>query len=674
MVPMLQAELERETANWQQVLKGKTPKEAMPFIYSYWKEQDAANKILCLAKIGTDCGIPVRLIPFYDHLGCELSPQECDWCLFDDKSQAIYLTLDNKTLASYDNVIDDPFLALRTKVMGKHCKMDVKESWANFARFQALTPIVHADTESLQEFLDKSLGQEQSLFPYYQELPSDLPPVITVTNPEHYFDNISPYFDLKVSAPCDKIWWQISSNPDFAAVIPNFEAVQEIENRILLDALTETFFNPNTTYYFRVKSLHGNNWSQWSPPFHFSILKPEAVHNITFKKVADDSFEIAWSGSSQDARYHVFASNSRDFIPSIYYDKHIDALHSAGMDYHSNNTLISITKESKIIIDGRYAYYRVIAERGGHYAVPSPLIYVYDNRLAMTRDILQIDPAGNVQRVPFPRAYPDCTNADPLPWDAEIAAWDPFNTVMEYTPLPYVSERTWSVVTPYLLPENHPIKEELDRIFAQRVTLDSSSLKQAGFRSPNPRGFSKTVVTQHPKLPGYFVKCFLDIQKNVSDVQKIMKRIKGAENIKKMIEQRHYEALFKVPQKWIYPLPATPSPPSKYPRKNFILIAEDMQILNTEKNYKAWKGPKMTKERLDAFYTIVDKIGLSDSVMAFNVPFTEDEDKMAFIDTELWNRWPVHFERTIKYLSTTMQPYWHQLVRNHGPAKNKNSE
>jgi hypothetical protein len=238
-----------------------------------------------------------------------------------------------------------------------------------------------------------------------------------------------------------------------------------------------------------------------------------------------------------------------------------------------------------------------------------------------------------------------------------------------------VDAKKWAALTPYFLPENHPIKAELDRIFSERVTLTTSTLSKAGFPNPYPRRASKTIVSKHPKLTGYFVKCFTDEQKNVDDWRKLKRRIEGAERIKKAIERHKYEDIFKVPQKWIYPLPTEPSPPKSYTRKNFILIAQDVNILVKEANYAAWKGPKMTKKRVEAIFNLMNEEGLCDSVYAFNIPFTKDDGKMAFIDTEQWHCWPVNFARVKEYFSEPMRKYWDYLIKTKhhktGPTKQK---
>ena len=119
----------------------------------------------------------------------------------------------------------------------------------------------------------------------------------------------------------------------------------------------------------------------------------------------------------------------------------------------------------------------------------------------------------------------------------------------------------------------------------------------------------------------------------------------------------------KVPHKWIYPLPADPSPKEKEGiyRKNFILVTEEMDILSRKKNRKAY-NKRITKKHLIALYTLINECGLLDSVYADNVPFCKD-GKMAFIDTEhSLNEPPYPLAFIGQYLNDEMLGYWEQLL------------
>lgn len=817
-------------ADFKEQIRTKNHQEAAKAVYSNWKE--FRHMLHCyhkdqsfdLAKLGAVCQLPSRLLPLHGRSCCELHSHEYDWCLV-DQGHLMYMRLDNATPAGYDEIADDPFIAIRTKVTGKYGKMDVKDSWENFSHFEVLSPVSsheitfpddtsdiseiqydlypgekivyhydqspHAALEacsvsqneplatiehkiSLAHRLNNGVITYQSAYPIFtikntskaslaivdngekiaagdnfdclnnpvyeiklagdpseehisifsMSARSNLPILtkganavdlgtqdyqgsvnvsfllnsaleqrspsqpLTIANQEKLFDYISPHFALRAKAKCDKIWWQIARDSDFSFVIPNFEGVQDFTGIVSLDLLTETFFNNGEEYFFRAKALDKGIWSEWSAPYAFKVSKPEPVQEISFDKLGEDSYEISWEGS-KNTRYLVFASNARDFVPSIYYDKHINALlNSEIVDFEPNENLVLTTSENKIQIDGRYAYYRIIAEQKGNYSIPSPLIYVYDNGLTHPRNVLQARPSLNDKgetllgslRVLFPPAYQYLNMngiADPLVSQKNERSfplnglWNPMAEVTGYLRSPYVTESTWETVTPFLLPENHPIKARLDRIFSNsRVSQSSSTLKKAGFLSPEPRRVSKTVVTKHPKLQGYLLKLFTDEQSNINDWQKLKRRIDGVNSINASIKKHGYEALFTCPQKNLYPLPPKPSPGHGLHRKNFILVAADMNILRREANYAAWKGPEMTKEKLDAIYTVFEEVGLKDSVFAFNVPFTHD-GTMAFIDTEIFDRWPISYDRLLRYLSPQMQKYWKELIRNGGPQQPK---
>lgn len=239
--------------------------------------------------------------------------------------------------------------------------------------------------------------------------------------------------------------------------------------------------------------------------------------------------------------------------------------------------------------------------------------------------------------------------------------------VFDYTPSPRVSPEVWEMVKPYLLPSNHPIKPALDRIFSQtRVTANAKSVKRAGFKKPLPRPYSHCTVSHHPSLKGYLVKLFTDDQPLLCDHLAWIKRIKGANAVQKSIDKHKFHHFFKVPGKWIYPLPANPPPRNINKGKNFILVVEDMDIYEKQKNYDRWRGKKMTPQRIDAVWIVMEENGLSDSIRPFNIPFCKD-GLQAFIDTEHHHEWPVHYEIMARYLSSSIEQHWIELMRRGGP-------
>lgn len=523
------------------------------------------------------------------------------------------------------------------------------------------------------------------------KLEAVLPGSIKVVNPSSSFDFCTPFFQLEAmsSQKVEKIWWQISPDPQFLFVPVNFEQTEAFTSTIDLPAITDTFFNGGETYYFRVKGCVDGQWSNWSDPFVFTVQKPDLVQGIEFEKINSGHYEIRWQGQSIDTEYLIFGSNSLDFIPSVYCDTQINSvLDGEIIDQEPNQSLVGVTTGTKWTVDGTLAYYRLIAKRQGQLSVPSPIIHVYDNGLMQSRTVLQVVEANPehkiVQRTELPSGYAHLQPSYsplPIPVTGQLFATQFFRSqtviptktasvMRAYTQGKSVNSTVWEYVQPYLLPANHPIKSKLDRMFsASRVILTPETFKKAGFSRYKQGRFSRIMASPNPKLPGYFIKAFPDCELNIKeDWRKLTHRIIGSQAIRECIVKHGYQKMFKVPTKWLYPLPDEPSPPrsSKYVRKSFILVAEQVKAYDHEENEKHYHK-KMDRKRMDAFYTLLQEVGLSDSVFAFNVPFCRDDGKMAFIDTEYHHRWPVPLHKVCRYLSSESEKYWRKLIASGGP-------
>lgn len=225
----------------------------------------------------------------------------------------------------------------------------------------------------------------------------------------------------------------------------------------------------------------------------------------------------------------------------------------------------------------------------------------------------------------------------------------------------HVPEQIWNEMEPYFLPYNHPLRKKLDSIFKKTRALASSrSLKKAGFSQPKPRKFSHAVVSKHESLKNVVVKLFTD-DTLCPEWPLLLKRIKGSISLKKTLELLGYENEFKVPRKWIYPLPPFPVATSgtAFP-KNFILISEDMELVSKKKNFFLWFT--ITNESiLRTLYHILETEGLSDSVYPFNLPFSKD-GKIAFIDLEYHHTWPIPYHKLLSYLRPEMQTIWQEIT------------
>ncbi len=234
---------------------------------------------------------------------------------------------------------------------------------------------------------------------------------------------------------------------------------------------------------------------------------------------------------------------------------------------------------------------------------------------------------------------------------------------------PYVDEALWNDLEPYFLPEDMPVKAKLDKIFtASRVTQNLPALKVAGFKIPRLRKFAKVIVAKHPKVKGYVLKLFTDDNYLDNEWFDWKRRILGAHYIQETIDRLGYQHLFKVPKKWIYPLPTEPGPTPGSIRKNFILVVEDMRIFSSSRNLSWWKSVAMTEELMDSIYIVFQECGLADSVYPDNLCFSRDR-KMAFVDTQHFTVWPVPFFKLLPYFSSKKQQYWQSLMDHGGPVR-----
>lgn len=223
-----------------------------------------------------------------------------------------------------------------------------------------------------------------------------------------------------------------------------------------------------------------------------------------------------------------------------------------------------------------------------------------------------------------------------------------------------VSENVWKDVEPYLLPENHPIKKKLDKLFTSfRVTENAQSIERAGFKRSKPAFFSHAIISENIYIKDYFFKFYSDEQFIEIESKQWIDRAFESRSLRKAIHEYGYEKYFIVPKKWIYPIPDSPESKGPYP-KHFILVAEKIKILKSAQSKEKWKYA-VTKKLLKAVFTLVQKEGLIDSTVAHNLPFTK-KNKLVFVDLEQHHQWPVPFHRLLNYLNEEMQSYWISLI------------
>ena len=230
---------------------------------------------------------------------------------------------------------------------------------------------------------------------------------------------------------------------------------------------------------------------------------------------------------------------------------------------------------------------------------------------------------------------------------------------------PFILPEAREKMRPFLLPEDHPAKARLDKIFhSSRASFDDKSLESAGFKIKykQPRSFIR--VVSHPKLSGYLLKIVTDVemrQKNGKpDWYWFVNRCVGVNKIHEAINQNKIK-YFVAPKKWIYSLPVYPYPENATVsniRKIMVLLVEDMDLISKNANLSAWKT-EISKKHLDELYLIIKQVG-GRSYRASNIPQTK-KGTFAFIDTE-YPRSSPDFDTIRSYLSSGRRSYWDKLI------------
>jgi hypothetical protein len=106
---------------------------------NFWGYTLCGEDTQAFARLAYGCDIPARFVHLNGHLAAEYR-YDGGWHVVDGDQNAVYLRLDNQTLASADDLRADPFLALRTKVFGKHSPQEISASAFNSALLEHVAP------------------------------------------------------------------------------------------------------------------------------------------------------------------------------------------------------------------------------------------------------------------------------------------------------------------------------------------------------------------------------------------------------------------------------------------------------------------------------------------------------------------------------------------------------
>ena len=204
-------------------------------------------------------------------------------------------------------------------------------------------------------------------------LPSDAP-AMGKSSPKSQGKEL--VFNIPNGSKFNKLWYQISPDSSFALVCPNLDRIQAGVDLIGIDVLSQTFLNPHTPYFFRIKGLVGDIWTEWSSTHVFQVEKPEKVDPIYVNQSRSHGHFLKWrSVPGKAVKYHIFASKMRSCVPDLY------ATFYPSQIADTNVTLIGstanthfVTSDSNCHIPNEYSYFRIISEDNGVFGVPSELI------------------------------------------------------------------------------------------------------------------------------------------------------------------------------------------------------------------------------------------------------------------------------------------------------------
>ena len=147
-------------------------------LLNFWGYGLCYDSAVALMILSSYLDIPSRQIHLNGHTVFEHF-FENKWNIIDGDQNVVYIKLDNRTLASFKEILEDPFIALRSKVFGKYNLYNFEKSWGNTAVFEFInseeSPIQKIDKRKLD--LEDSFKSQWILFPgekiifHYDESP-----------------------------------------------------------------------------------------------------------------------------------------------------------------------------------------------------------------------------------------------------------------------------------------------------------------------------------------------------------------------------------------------------------------------------------------------------------------------------------------------------------------------
>jgi hypothetical protein len=177
-------------------------------------------------------------------------------------------------------------------------------------------------------------------------------------------------------------------------------------------------------------------------------------------------------------------------------------------------------------------------------------------------------------------------------------------------------------------PAHQPPGFELERLFDDpKMFASGHAWRQAGFEILRARD-DEIMVGRHPSCPQYVFKRFPDEARlYLIELTRYKRRVEGACALREFIEAQGFQHV-TVPQKWVVQLP----PQFKAGRDlGHVLVADYVHF--HPKDESARRYLDIDDDTLTELASIWFNLKELD-FFAFNAPFTIDDDKIAFIDTE----------------------------------------
>jgi hypothetical protein len=230
------------------------------------------------------------------------------------------------------------------------------------------------------------------------------PDVPAVHLTESTDDPYSPRFQIEAAGPMEKIWWQISDQADFSLVVPNFDLITTASKAVSLDLISQTYFSPKRTYYFRARVKTNGVWSSWNEPLSFTVNKPERPALARVEESGPGALLLELKPLPDAEQFLVFGSNRLDFVPEIYSEvEPIEMRNGKLLKSRLNQNLLATSNSLQFVVPV-FRFYRVVARRGAQYSVPSELISappqvaqrLPDAKILQTRWSTFPDPGSNL--------------------------------------------------------------------------------------------------------------------------------------------------------------------------------------------------------------------------------------------------------------------------------------